>query len=89
LPDFPPIPSVCPVCNGLRRLSARCPICGQAAEDQGRYNDLFGPYSPYRPIEELSRFNGLPDLALHACAHIAFCRNCAHTFPVYIEEEAY
>ncbi|WP_438434175.1 hypothetical protein [Gorillibacterium sp. sgz500922] len=89
MPDLPASASVCPVCNGLRTLSARCPICGQAAEDQGRYNDLFGPYSPYRPIEDVSRTNGLPDLTLGACAHVAVCRNCAHAFPVYIAEEGH
>ncbi|MEO3946874.1 hypothetical protein [Gorillibacterium sp. CAU 1737] len=78
--------TICPVCNGLSRLSARCPVCGSAALDQGRMQDQFGPYSPYGSIEQASASNGLPDLALGACAHTAFCRNCAHAFPVYIQE---
>lgn len=76
---------ICPVCNGLRSLDAVCPGCASAAEDEGRYNDFLGPYSPYRPIDDVSRTNGVPDLALGACLHLACCRNCAGVFGVYVK----
>jgi hypothetical protein len=76
----------CPVCNGFSRLAAICPDCGNPACDGGRLNDYLGPYAPYRPIDEISRTNGLPDLALHSCVHVMYCEECGRAYSVYVRE---
>lgn len=45
----------CPICNGLISLSILCPHCGETMEDHGRLLDMFAPYSPYRPIDDLKK----------------------------------
>ena len=76
----------CPVCNGLEGLAGHCPACGSELDDQGRLSDLFGPYSPYRPIDESKLTNGLPDLALHLCVHLAVCPTCGKRSAVAVTE---
>jgi hypothetical protein len=70
---------LCPVCNGLDQLQASCRSCGGAAEDCGKASDYYGPYSPYRPIDELKLTNGFPDLAQHQCYHALYCPSCDST----------
>jgi len=78
--------SYCPICNGLEWLAVACPNgCGQAT-DAGRFNDLLGPYSPYRPIEDISMTNGFRDLEERKCIHVVHCSQCDHSFYVEIKE---
>ena len=67
---------LCPVCNGMERLASVCPRCGSAMADAGRLTDTFGPYAPYRPVDELKRTDGLPDLIFHLCYHRLDCETC-------------
>lgn len=70
-------------------LTMLCPICNNAAEDRGRFNDYIGPYSPYREIDELSLTNGFTDLAQHTCIHIMKCENCNHQFQMSVQESQF
>lgn len=70
--------TLCPICNGLTSLQASCEHCGSPIEDNGRLNDLYGPYSPYREIDHLKLTNGYSDLAHQQCIHVAYCPNCSH-----------
>lgn len=77
---------MCEVCNGMEILNVSCEECGQTAEDRGRLGDLFDPYSAYRPINDIKRTNGLPDLAQRECWHIVHCRKCDRSFGVAVRE---
>jgi hypothetical protein len=68
--------SVCPVCNGFSALRAVCPICGTSLRDAGRVMDLYGNYSPYRPIDDLKMTDGMIDLSTHDCPHQVWCQKC-------------
>ena len=48
---------VCPACNGLTKLSATCPFCGEGMTDAGSVDDYSGPYSPYMDEESLNLVN--------------------------------
>ncbi|GIP31181.1 hypothetical protein [Paenibacillus sp. J2TS4] len=76
----------CPVCNGLETAELSCPQCGIAAEDYGRFNDYLGPYSPYRPIDDLSLTNGFADVQNQVCVHVFNCSPCGHTFYAFLPE---
>ncbi|CAG7643101.1 hypothetical protein ACFQI7_10660 [Paenibacillus allorhizosphaerae] len=79
---------ICEVCNGLESLSSSCPTCLQPADDQGKLSDFYGPYSPYRPIDDLKATNGFDDARQHLCIHLAYCPNCSASFPVSVHEHA-
>lgn len=79
--------SICPVCNGLSGLHALCPSCGQSLVDTGRLYDYYGPYSPYRPIDDLKLTNGIADLAEHLCVHIGWCDRCQQEERVGVQEK--
>lgn len=64
---------VCPVCNGLAALTARCPRCGRPLTDGGAIENYYGPYSPYMDIESLQM--GEPDTH---CVHLLYCSGCGH-----------
>ncbi len=77
----------CTVCNGMDMLSAVCPHCGSgSASDCGRVNDYFGPYSPYRPIEEISMTNGYPDVTRSECLHMLYCEACGASSVLAVPE---
>jgi len=78
--------TICPVCNGFDALAAACPRCGASAEDYGRLYDYFGPYAPYRPIDDMKMTDGYPDVAEQICLHAAFCARCAATFVAEVSE---
>ncbi len=80
------MPTLCPICNGLSSLQANCEQCGSLAEDQGRLENMFGPYSPYREIDHIKQTNGYLDLAHKQCIHIAICLNCSHQQLYFIQE---
>ncbi|MBO8163397.1 MAG: hypothetical protein H0Z34_06710 [Brevibacillus sp.] len=67
---------ICPVCNGLLTMRATCRRCSGALHDMGRLSDYYGDYSPYRPIDDGKRTNGMPDLAQHVCVHLGWCPAC-------------
>lgn len=77
---------ICPVCNGFSRLDASCPACGHALDDSGRLYDYYGDYSPYRPIDDAKLSNGLSDLRLHLCMHVAWCPVCRKEQQVAVQE---
>lgn len=77
----------CTVCNGMEALSSVCPHCGSgSASDYGRVNDYYGPYAPYRPIEDISMTNGYPDAARHECMHILYCEACGASSVLAVPE---
>jgi hypothetical protein len=76
----------CPVCNGMQPLHYSCPKCKKETEDCGRFGDYMGPYSPYRPIDDIKLTNGFFDLQNHECIHVAFCSTCDHVFKVSVDE---
>ncbi|MDR6226313.1 hypothetical protein [Desmospora profundinema] len=68
----------CPVCNGFDLLEVTCPHCGEMLEDRGRFFDLLADYSPYRPIDDLKKSDGLVDWVTNQCPHYLYCRHCGH-----------
>lgn len=80
------MPSVCPVCNGLSALHADCPRCASECRDEGRLNDCFGPYSPYRPIDDIGLTNGVMDVGIHTCTHVVRCPDCKTVCYAFVEE---
>jgi hypothetical protein len=79
-------PAICPVCNGFAVLQVACTVCGGPAEDCGRLGDLYGPYSPYRPIDDIRMTNGYVDVRERECLHSAHCHRCGTTFVHAVEE---
>jgi len=75
---------ICPVCNGLTTLQAVCSECHHQLDDLGRVDDLWGPYTPYREIDDIKMSNGFEDIKEHQCIHIATCPICGkdHYIPV-------
>jgi len=67
---------ICPVCNGLLALNAACPHCSGPMRDGGRVEDYYGPYSPYRPIDDMKMAAGFADAAHDSCVHYLFCPSC-------------
>ncbi len=45
-------------------------------EDNGRFLDILGPYSPYRPIDDLKKTDGYIDLKTSHCPHYVSCEQC-------------
>jgi len=76
----------CPVCNGIQSLEAACPKCNEPAVDYGRFDDLLGPYAPYREIEAAKLTNGFDDASSHRCVHAAYCSSCGSTQAVAVNE---
>ncbi|GAB2677164.1 hypothetical protein FE781_02935 [Paenibacillus thermoaerophilus] len=77
---------LCPVCNGLQCIEAACSRCGTTLTDSGRVGDYEGPYSPYRPIDELKLTNGFHDFALHECIHYVCCPACGRCSTMRVRE---
>lgn len=78
--------SICPVCNALENWNVACPQCGSPLSDQGRILDCYGPYSAYRPIDDLKLTNGLNDLTTSLCYHVGNCRVCNKNYEAPIQE---
>lgn len=77
----------CPVCNGMAAISKSCPQCGRPLSDGGRVDDYLGPYSPYRPIDDLKLTNGFIDMRTHACVHYMWCQDCQYTASYQVKEQ--
>ncbi len=71
---------ICPVCNALNPLEASCPKCGSTAEDEGRWTDWSGPYSPYEP----ALLTASPFVHEAVCQHAVRCTSCDYPFSVDI-----
>ncbi|SDI45117.1 hypothetical protein [Paenibacillus naphthalenovorans] len=69
----------CAVCNGMELLECACPVCGHPAQDEGKLSDFYGPYSPYRNIDDLKLTNGFIDLEQHICVHSIYCPECGRS----------
>lgn len=80
---------VCPVCNGLEKLVQLCPVCENIMQDHGKESDHWGPYSPYRPADELKLINGYPDLLFRQCIHQTVCAQCGKEELVAVDEQLY
>ncbi|MDR3565463.1 MAG: hypothetical protein P4N59_29065 [Negativicutes bacterium] len=64
---------ICPICNSLKPITARCSGCGGKMEDAGKLTDYRGPYSPYM---DAALFNDCgPD---ELCVHLLTCPDCGH-----------
>lgn len=77
---------LCPACNGLEPIQQYCPQCRSLMDDGGRITDYYGPYAPYRPIDDLKLTDGLLDLYDHQCHHVMLCPNCGYASTVDIQE---
>lgn len=77
---------LCPLCNGLQELDARCPLCRSELEDGGRPSDWSGPYAPYMPDAE--PLGSAPSSSAAACTHLAYCAGCDYWCELSIAAEA-
>lgn len=78
--------TICPVCNGLMMIQPVCSRCQRSADDLGRYTDSFGPYEPYRDIDDLKLTDGYTSYASHHCLHLCQCSECGYPFILPVEE---
>lgn len=78
----------CPVCNGFTTILQSCPNCHHLLQDQGRFMDFFGDYSPYQEIELSKRSDGWIDLKNHLCPHQLYCSHCGHMETKVIPERS-
>ncbi|WP_256759808.1 hypothetical protein [Cohnella sp. WQ 127256] len=74
---------ICPICNALSPLEVSCPNCGSAAEDEGRWSDWDGPYSPYEPIL-FAKGDALTITDETLCQHTVRCVACHTPFTIEI-----
>lgn len=60
--------TICPLCNGLQKVTLACPFCGTTLLDGGNIESFFGPYAPYAVNVQVSSEN--------SCVHLLFCPHC-------------
>lgn len=72
---------VCPLCNGLSELRARCGRCGTKLTDAGMVSDYVGPYSPYELTAHVKQEND------GRCTHILSCPDCGHQSYAIVQSE--
>ncbi len=77
---------MCPLCNGLNSITVKCSQCGSEVQDSGRISDYYGPYSPYRPIDDLNMTDGFDDAQQHSCPHVIYCPTCKQTSYYFVNE---
>ncbi|MFC5405598.1 hypothetical protein [Cohnella soli] len=73
---------LCPVCNALSLLDVLCPKCGSSAEDEGRWSDWSGPYSPYESASFDS--SDIASASEEYCLHAVRCIRCQIAFTAEI-----
>jgi hypothetical protein len=79
--------NICPLCNGLRKVTVYCPHCQRLMEDQGKVTDYFDDYSPYMDIDMMKKVDGYPyTLANHECVHLFYCPYCRQEEVRFIKE---
>lgn len=76
----------CPICNGFSTIQLQCPHCNINLIDRGRYTDSFGDYSPYQPIDDLKKTDGIIDFIKHQCPHQLTCNHCSYSTVIMITE---
>lgn len=64
---------ICPLCNAMASIAAKCPVCGRPLSDGGALENYFGPYSPYMDVRSLQ--GGEAD---SQCVHLLCCPECGH-----------
>lgn len=72
---------VCPLCNGLQEVRARCHRCGEHLEDGGMSSDYEGPYSPYELTPQVKLANG------GRCTHLLYCTSCGEQTHMIVQSE--
>ncbi|WP_088035844.1 hypothetical protein [Evansella clarkii] len=78
----------CPVCNGMKILTEKCPSCSGVMSDKGRYMDYFDDYSPYMPIEQMKEIDGIKnDKKDFKCPHLLTCEDCGEDKIFLVQEE--
>ncbi|WP_188206975.1 hypothetical protein [Alkalibacillus aidingensis] len=71
--------NLCPLCNGLAKVSIECSKCHSNLDDHGKLTDYFDDYSAYMDIDMVKMFDGDPkSLENHQCLHYFYCQNCQH-----------
>lgn len=78
---------ICPVCNGLTIIEAVCQHCQHQLVDYGRIEEYYGPYSPYREIDDAKMTNGILDYQNHICIHLANCPICNKNYIIEVKEQ--
>ncbi|AMX84480.1 hypothetical protein GS3922_12860 [Geobacillus subterraneus] len=79
--------NVCPLCNGLRRMTVYCSYCRQPMEDQGKITDYFDDYSPYMDADIMKFVDGYPrTYTNHECVHLFYCPHCREEEVRFIKE---
>ncbi|BBH21654.1 hypothetical protein Back11_29990 [Paenibacillus baekrokdamisoli] len=74
---------LCPICNGLEQLAAKCPSCLKLTNDYGQIADFTAPYAPYQQDSDtsysmetmISNLDGE-----RSCKHVLYCPNCEKTY---------
>ncbi|NLX69794.1 MAG: hypothetical protein GX024_02655 [Clostridiales bacterium] len=69
---------VCPLCNGMTSVYEFCDKCGTRMSEEGRIEDIKGPYSSYMDIE--SFYNDLDNNIIigdYLCVHLYYCERCS------------
>ncbi|WP_044640986.1 hypothetical protein [Risungbinella massiliensis] len=79
---------ICPLCNGWEQNSNPCPKCGETLLDYGPVSYLYYDYSPYLPLEDMKRDNGLLDHANHQCPHQFYCTQCNYMGTYLVQEKS-
>jgi hypothetical protein len=75
---------VCPLCNGLQQLRARCDRCGAQMVDGGKVTDYLDDYAPYwnTPYDMQENEAG-------RCTHVLFCPGCSNESYAIVQSELF
>lgn len=64
---------LCPLCNGMEKVTVKCENCGETMRDMGTIQDFFDDYSPYLDTEITRKVDGVNS---DQCLHLFNCPNC-------------
>ncbi|MFJ5622549.1 hypothetical protein ACIQD3_07315 [Peribacillus loiseleuriae] len=79
--------TLCPLCNGLRKIHVVCTECESEMKDMGKAMDYDDEYSAYMDINTLKQNDGFPDsLKKGQCPHLMKCLNCNHDEVILVQE---
>lgn len=79
--------TLCPLCNGLRKIHVACTECESEMKDMGKTMDYDDEYSAYMDIDTLKQNDGFPDsLKKGQCSHLMKCLNCNHDEVILVKE---
>ncbi|MFC4388648.1 hypothetical protein ACFOZ1_12685 [Gracilibacillus marinus] len=79
---------LCFLCNGLEKLTERCPKCEGHMLDAGKVVDYYGDYAAYVEVETQQRVDGYSNSSeSHQCVHIGVCSNCNYIEEIAINEK--